>query len=100
MGHVPRRIGRMKGGLNSKLHAVCNGRPSVMLLTEDQTSDYRGAHLMLAHLPPAKELLADKGYDADWLRKELAERGIEACIPAHAKRKKPIQHDLMLYKQR
>src|ERR1700733_9915954 len=35
-GPVPRHIGRTKGGLNSKLHAVCdgNGRPLVMLLSE------------------------------------------------------------------
>jgi hypothetical protein len=35
-GPVPRRIGRTKGGLNSKLHAVCDGhgRPLVMLLSE------------------------------------------------------------------
>ncbi len=25
-GAVPRRIGRTKGGLNSKLHAVCDGQ--------------------------------------------------------------------------
>jgi len=25
-GGVPRRIGRTKGGLNSKLHAVCDSR--------------------------------------------------------------------------
>ena len=25
-GAVPRRIGRTKGGLNSKLHAVCDGK--------------------------------------------------------------------------
>jgi len=39
---VPRRIGRTKGGLNSKLHAVCDGqgRPLVMLLSEGQMSDY------------------------------------------------------------
>ena len=43
-GPVPRRIGRTKGGLNSKLHAVCDGRgrPLVMLLSEGQMSDYRG----------------------------------------------------------
>ena len=69
-GPVPRRIGRTKGGLNSKLHAVCDGkgRPLVMLLSEGQMSDYKGAALMLPHLPKAKELLADKGYDADWFR--------------------------------
>ncbi|WP_373288963.1 IS5 family transposase [Aureimonas endophytica] len=101
-GGMPRRIGRTKGGLNSKLHAVCDGqgRPLVMTLTEGQTSDYRGARLMLAHLPPAREMLADKGYDADWLRKELAERGIKACIPSRAKRKNPVPHDAILYKQR
>ena len=44
-GAVPRRIGRTKGGLNSKLHAVCDehGRPLVMLLTEGQTSDFKVA---------------------------------------------------------
>ena len=55
---------------------------------------------MLPHLPPAKELLADKGYDADWLRAELAERSIKPCIPSRAKRKKPIAHDAALYRQR
>ena len=62
-----------------------------MTLTEGQTSDYSGARLMLAHLPPAREMLADRGYDADWLRKELAERGIAACIPSRAKRKSPVR---------
>ncbi len=42
-GSVPRRIGRTKGGLNSKLHAVCDGqgRPLIMLLSEGQMSDYK-----------------------------------------------------------
>src|SRR3546814_14763882 len=48
-GAVPRRIGRTKGGLNSKLHAVCEGkgRPLVMLLSEGQMSDYKGTAMML-----------------------------------------------------
>lgn len=32
-----------------------------MLLSEGQMSDYKGAALMLAMLPPAKQLLGDKG---------------------------------------
>src|SRR5450432_2795189 len=58
---VPRRIGRTKGGLNSKLHAVCDGqgRPLVMLLSEGQMSDYKGAAQMLPALPKAKTLLCD-----------------------------------------
>jgi hypothetical protein len=39
-----------------------------MLLSEGRMSDYKGAALMLPALPKARELLADKGYDADWLR--------------------------------
>jgi hypothetical protein len=31
---------------------------------------------MLAALPRARELLGDTGYDADWFRQALAERGI------------------------
>ena len=53
-----------------------------MLLSEGQMSDYKGAALMLNALPRAKELLGDKGYDAEWFRQALAERGISACIPS------------------
>jgi transposase len=43
-----------------------------MLLSEGQMSDYKGAALMLPAMPKAKQLLADKGYDADWFRAALA----------------------------
>ena len=62
-----------------------------MLLSEGQMSDYKGAALMLPVLPKARELLGDKGYDADWFRQALAERGITACIPSKSNRKKPIE---------
>jgi transposase len=71
-----------------------------MLLSEGQMSDYKGAALMLPVLPKARELLGDKGYDADWFRQALAERGITACIPSKSNRKKPIDHDRTLYRQR
>ncbi|MCG8273647.1 hypothetical protein MIC97_19365 [Aquamicrobium sp. NLF2-7] len=52
----PRRFGRTKGGLNSKLHAVCDGqgRPMLILLSEGKMSDYKGATLMIDGLPGAK----------------------------------------------
>lgn len=88
--------------MNSKLHAVCDGhgRPLILLLSEGQMSDYKGAALMLPALPKAKELLGDKGYDANWFRKALTEMGIAACIPSKANRKRPIEHDRTLYGQR
>lgn len=44
-GALPRRIQRTKGGLNSKLHAVCDGegRPIILLLSEGQMRDH-GSH--------------------------------------------------------
>ena len=88
--------------MNSKLHAVCDGkgRPLVMLLSEGQMSDYKGAALMIDALPRAKALLGDRGYDADWFRTALAERKITACIPSKINRKVPIPHDAALYRQR
>jgi transposase len=71
-----------------------------MLLSEGQMSDYKGAALMLPVLSKAKALLADKGYDADWFRAALAERGVAACIPSKSNRKVAIPYDVGLYKQR
>ena len=71
-----------------------------MLLSEGQMSDYKGAALMLPAMPKAKQLLADKGYDADWFRAALAKRDITACIPSKANHKTAIPHNAVLYKQR
>src|SRR6476660_2600474 len=52
-----------------------------MLLSEGQMSDYKGAALMLPALPKATELLADKGYDADWFRAALASAASPPVFP-------------------
>ncbi|TPG58041.1 IS5 family transposase [Roseomonas nepalensis] len=101
-GPLPRRIGRTRGGLNSKLHAVCDGkgRPVVLLLTEGQMSDHKGAALMLLRLPRAKDLLSDKGYDSNRFREALTERGVVPCITSSESRKVPIPYEKALYRQR
>jgi transposase len=71
-----------------------------MLLSEGQMSDYKGAALMIDAFPKAKALLGDRGYDADWFRAALADRGIDACIPSKANRKAQIPHDIALYRRR
>ena len=48
-----------------------NGRPIILLLSEGQMSDYKGAALMVDALPRAKTILGDKGYDADLFRQAL-----------------------------
>jgi hypothetical protein len=69
-GVLSRCIGRTKGGLNSKLHVVCDGvsKPLVILLSEGQMSDHKSARLMLDALPRAKALIVDCGYDSNWFR--------------------------------
>ena len=63
-------------------------------------SDHKGARLLLDRLPPADELIADKGYDSNWFRKALADRGTSACIPSNRTRKQLLPHDQTLYRQR
>ena len=62
-GVNPRRIGRSRGGLNAKLHVVCDSedRPLAMLLSEGQMSDHTGAKLLYSKRPSAGTLVADKG---------------------------------------
>ena len=55
---------------------------------------------MVDALPKAETMLGDRGYDADWFRLALSERGIAPCIPSKANRKIAIPHDRTLYKQR
>ena len=98
----PRRIGRTKGGLNSKLHAVCDqhGRPLVLMLTEGQVNDHKGAAALFHALPSAALLIADRGYDSDGFRAALIEKGTTPCIPTRKNRKVQIPHDAGLYRTR
>ena len=95
-------IGLTKGGQNTKLHAVCDalGRPIDLFMTAGQVSDYIGARALLGEFPSAKYMLADRGYDADWFRNALNEKGISPCIPPRKNRKDPIPYDETLYKMR
>ena len=101
-GALSRCIGRTRGGLNSKLHAVCDGdgKPLILVLTAGQVSGYLGADTVLPALPEADVMIADRGYDNNRLRKALTERNIKPCIPGRANRKEPIVYDTELYKSR
>ncbi len=62
-----RQIGRTKGGMNTKLHAVTDakGRPIRFFISAGRVSDDTGAAALLSSLPKAEWLLADRGYHAD-----------------------------------
>ena len=84
------------------MHAVCNGQgqPVALLLTEGQTSDYKGAALLINVLPQAQHMLADRGYDSDGFREALRLQDIEPCIPPRRHRKTLISYNQILYRQR
>lgn len=88
--------------MNTKLHAVADaqGRPIRMFVTAGSVSDYTGAAAMLSSLPQAEWMLADRGYDADWFRDALKDKGIRACIPGRKGRTKVIRHDKRRYRRR
>jgi transposase len=88
--------------MNTKLHAVAdaNGRPIGFFMSAGQVSDYTGAAALLSSLPKAGWLLADRGYDADWFRDALKDKGIKVCIPGRKSRKKAVKYDKRRYKRR
>jgi transposase len=97
-----RLIGRTKGGINTKLHAICDsrGRPLDLFVTAGQVSDYIGARALLSTLPDVDWLLGDRGYDADWFREAWKDKGIRACIPGRKQRKKQVKYDKRRHKRR
>ena len=88
--------------MNTKLHAICDsrGRPLSLFVTAGQVSDYIGARALLDRLPNVEWLLGDRGYDADWFREALRDKGIRACIPGRKSRSKQIRYDKRRYKRR
>jgi transposase len=76
------------------------GRPRVLLLSAGNTNDITMARDLVEAAGPLSRLLADRGYDADHLRKLLAERGVEAVIPTTTSRRAPIPYNVVRYRQR
>ena len=59
-----------------------------------------GVRALLRSLPNVDWLLGDRGYDADWFREALQEKGIQPCIPGRMQRKRTVKYDERRYKRR
>jgi transposase len=71
------------------------------VLTPGQAHDTQGFSPLFRMLADRIEaLLADRGYDADVIRDEIAKAGVEAVIPAKANRRNPAPHDPRKYRLR
>lgn len=74
------------------------GLPVAVTLSSGETSDFKGYEpLMDEPGPEPKVLIADKGYDSDAIREDLAERRVEAVIPARRNRKVQLPIDGCIY---
>jgi transposase len=94
-------LGRSRGGLTTKIHALVDGRgrPLCFLLTPGQAADCRHALGLLEGVTFA-HLIGDRGYDTDSIRAWCAEHEVEAVIPSKRNRKVPIPHDRRAYRKR
>ena len=95
-------MGRSRGGLTTKIHALVYacGLPILLKITEGQAHDGRSADDMLSSLGRGDILLADRAYDSDALRLDLAERGARANVKLMPNRVNLPPFDKRLYRKR
>ncbi|MGE6565142.1 IS5 family transposase [Pseudomonas asiatica] len=99
---VDHALGRSRGGLTTKIHMLCdaNGIPLRFLLSGGQASDINYAQPLLDEVSipscqrgrPRKRckwLLADKGYDAEALRRYCDQYRMQPVIPLRSMKRKP-----------
>ncbi|MGO4668861.1 IS5 family transposase [Bosea sp. 2RAB26] len=100
-GGEDQAIGRSRGGLSTKIHMAVRGLgcPVRFVLTAGQRGDCPQAHALIEGLP-AKLVMADAAYDADPLRRKIAEKGAIAVIPNNPSRARKYPLDKHLYAQR
>lgn len=54
----------------------------------------------MAHLRPGQAVLADRAYDAGYVRTQIRQAGATAVIPSKKNRLIPLDHDPEIYKER
>ncbi len=80
-GQAAQAMGRTKGGLNTKLHAVVDGRGRAVaqLLSAGQVSDVKMAPELLRSFRHVI-IVADKAYDSSALYEQLLTQQCQVCI--------------------
>jgi len=95
-------MGRSRGGLTTKIHALVDacGLPILLKITEGQAHDGRSADDMLSSVGRGDILLADRAYDSDALRLDLAARGARANVKLMPNRVNLPSFNQRLYRKR
>lgn len=100
--HQDRCLGRSRGGLTTKIHAVTDGKglPIKIVITPGNAHDLMAASELINDLRPGGMLLADRAYDAEWLRASLRTKSSWANIPPKSNRKRQVVFSPWHYKKR
>jgi transposase len=85
-------VGRSRGGLTTTLHLRVNehGLALQLELSPDHGHDAPLAQRLLQDLPKGTNLLADRGYNADWIRDLIQDRDCTPVIPPKSNRRDEI----------
>jgi transposase len=99
-GSEDEAIGCSRGGLSTKINIAVDalGNPVRFILTAGQVADMSGRGPDRGFF--LRNLLADKGYDANHFRASIADAGAQPVIPSKRSRSQAIPHDKHLYKER
>src|SRR6201994_24948 len=94
-------IGRSRGGLTTKIVALVDALGNLVrfVLLPGQRHDIVAVAPLIEGVS-FDALLGDKGFDADWLRADLDDRGAAAVIPPRSNRKVSIDYDKEMYRWR
>jgi transposase len=100
-GQAAQAIGRTKGGLNTKLCALVEGRGRLLaaVIAPGQVYEVEASAPLLEKLRRVL-LVGDKGFDSDSLRRQMLAQGCLASIPPRSGRKSPAWFHGGLYRQR
>ena len=79
---------------------IGNGLPVQLELSPGNMHDAPMAELLLNDLPRGADVIADKGYDAGWIRELIEAQGCKPQIPPRSNRREDIAFSKQKYKKR
>ncbi len=94
-------VGRSRGSLTTKIVALVDapGHLVRFVLLPGHRHDSEGADPLIEGIV-LQAFIADKAFDADWLRKRLNARGAQVVIPPRNNRNEAIAYDRHMYQWR
>ena len=108
--HAQQQVGRSRGGKTTKVHAACElvsgerFRVTRLLLSPGNLHDVVAAPQLLTEVErpgqEATKVVADKAYDAGWLRDRIRGAGQRPIIPSRSRRLPWSATDARAYRKR